>query len=328
MKKQTANHVLVQTLLVLLCSFSLKAQTLTPGFSVKLRFEFGNKMYANYQVSSALGVDYQLPTKTKFMSLTYHLSTNLYRGGLGSSLLLNDANKLRLELVNSIGATLGLTGKELKSTGKEYDPTYWKRPLYYWSNHVATPLLNPYEYSFTLATNFIWCNLKQDKNSPARQSQQLWFTGINAHNFTIGMFNDGPPFDLFGLGDGFDRYWTGGGFFNFRLKKYLNGQFETSFDRFTGYSRDAYEAAGKLGFRFVPYGVNAKWNQGRMMFTFKHDSGIALNWTQYNLSPNWDVQFLIHKAGKLPFHPNVYKKHLNMVGVNYDSYQNIHFPNK
>jgi hypothetical protein len=291
---------------------------LTPGFNLKLRFEFGNQTYANFQASAALGVNYQLPKDAQFISMTYHLAANLYRGGLGSSILLNDANRFRFEIVNSFGATVGFSGKH------DFNPAEFRRPIYYWNNVTATPLLNPYEYGATLSSNFIWCNLKNDTSiASINQSQQILFVGANVKSVSIGIYNDGGLLDNLGISDGFDRYWTGGGFISAKLNDSngFGGQIQVNYDRYTGYTRDAYETAGLLGYRYVPYGNNSKWNQGRMTLSYLFDFGLGVNLTLMN-SQTDDFQYSIHNLGKYPYHPTAYQKRL-LFGFQYDTFQKI-----
>jgi hypothetical protein len=200
----------------------------------------------------------------------------------------------------------------------------FRRPIYYWNNVTATPLLNPYEYGATLSSNFIWCNLKNDTSiASINQSQQILFVGANVKSLSIGIYNDGGLLDNLGISDGFDRYWTGGGFISAKLNDSngFGGQIQVNYDRYTGYTRDAYETAGLLGYRYVPYGNNSKWNQGRMTLSYLFDFGLGVNLTLMN-SQTDDFQYSIHNLGKYPYHPTAYQKRL-LFGFQYDTFQKI-----
>ena len=48
------------------------------------------------------------------------------------------------------------------------------------------------------------------------------------------------PLNLLGLGDSFDRWWTGGGGIYYHSTQ-KNNLFELTFDQFTGYERQYFE---------------------------------------------------------------------------------------
>ena len=258
--------------------------------------------------------------------LYYQPSLLLYQGGLGSKATFKDINNFRFELVNCVGTTFGFTERIVPNVREAHTPIL--RPLVTWSASNATALYNPYVYSATLSTNIIWTNAR-NKNG-AHQTQRVGFTGISVPYVSAGYSNDGPPFDYGrSLGDTYDRYWTGRGFVRVEIDCNKNAnklvdknvwQFTLEYDKFTGFSRDLYEVANVLGLRFVPYGDESAYNKSQWSFKFlnrPYNIGGSVTWSN---SERADIQHIIHKVGKYPFHGSVYEYHWGL-GVFFD-YQN------
>lgn len=242
------------------------------------------------------------------------------------------------------------------------DKFNYRRPLYTWNTNYANTLSNPFQFSFTIATNFIWNipingneterqrqlqnetinnqrYLPQDHNTfngskmyvKKRRSQRVGYIGIALDKFlSAGYYNDGPPFSEW-LGDGYDRYWTGGGFAHIWSQERFEGQPEGqykdnfqlifSFDKFTGYEQDTYEVANKLKLNKVPYKniETASYNRGitRASLIYR-DIGFFIS--KIDSKAGRDIQDRIHKANNYPYHPNIYKDKW-LFGMNYQ-YQN------
>jgi hypothetical protein len=172
------------------------------------------------------------------------------------------------------------------------------------------------DYAIYLGTNLLWNN--------HRRNQAIGSLGFSIQRITINYSNDGPPFGVFGLGDSFDRWWTGHGCIYFHSKRDYNYA-ELGFDQFTGYSPLLYELSGLLGINIPDYNIEYKNDSlpegaGRRIHNYEYNS------STYNLRINFDanygldmgcigslksnrdryfgVQDLIHNNRKFSLHPN------------------------
>lgn len=290
------------------------ANTTQLGFGVKMRVDYSGDKNTNYQIS-VTGAASQSVFNNRFMGF-YQPTLILYQGGLGNKSTFKDINKFRFEIVNTFGGTLGYGQFDPEKLGKAFRYTPITRSLITWSASNATALYNPYAYGLTMTSNFIWSNARNADD--ARQIQRVGFVSIAVPYFTVGYSNDGAPFDGWrALGDAYDRYWTGRGFAqiecDFKSNKPVNQQYDRwqltiEYDKFTGFLRDNYEAANILGLRFVPYGTESAWNKGRWSINLlnkEYNLGIIAAFYNNDRS---DIQNLIHRAGRYPFHGNTYKK--------------------
>ena len=130
------------------------------------------------------------------------LSATLIRGDIGTSLLPIGKPEMRFEGVFTIAGTY--------SGGNPFmtpELTTMARTFHIGS---ASNIYLPTSDALTLGTHFVF-----SKNSV----QQLGFVNLKLQNDGAGLkpgvilhyYNDGIPFHLLGLGDAFDRWWTGGG---------------------------------------------------------------------------------------------------------------------
>jgi hypothetical protein len=283
------------------------------GFGAKMRVDFSGDKNSNYQISVTGGAAQSVLGNS--FNFFYQPSLILYQGGLGNKSTFKDINKFRFELVNAFGVVLGFGELNTKNTEgvARYAPL--TRPLISWSVSNAVALNNLYAYGLTLSSNFIWSNARNADS--VRQVQRTGFIGVSLPYMSVGYSNDGPPFHLpwLPLGDAYDRYWTGRGFaqFDFDFRKtysekhhFSQWQFTIEYDRFTGFSRDNYEVANKLGLRFVPYGTESAWNKGRWSLNLlnkNYNLGISKGFYNENRA---DLQNLIHRENRYPFHGNTY----------------------
>ena len=252
------------------------------GIGLQLRVDLGLRRTSNYVLSINGGLGQVLE---KNWLLSYQFTANLYRGGLGNSLLYSAQNGFQLDLVNAFSLTFG-------------QGTYaFSRPLYAWTPNYAQSLRNPYRHAVTLATNFVW--------NPHHRAQQIGALCLTSGDAQLGYYNDGMPFDLLGLGDAYDRWWTGGGYLHLIVQP-TRYQAIIRFDKFTGFVRDAFELANALRLRYTLYSdINQMaYNQGRLGITVIHPSGMGFSASLYN---RFDVQDLIHRAMRLAYHPNIYR---------------------
>jgi hypothetical protein len=258
------------------------------------QISFGGNFFLNYSKKQ------QFPGLRLFVSasfkkeisnnfqLIYSPSISVYTNTIGSNLN-PSASDYQIDFSNTI-----MTG--LVSNGVSYT-TKNLRTLH---NADFYNLYNDREHGLFLGTNFILNN---------HQRNQIVATGIvNINNLSILYYNDGP--DVLGLGDKFDRYWTGGMGIYYANKKGYNSM-ELSFDQFTGYQPLIYELSNILGFDVPQYSSKKeKFNFNTSSYHLKigFDNDLSLDLGVIG-SLRWDekhygLQDIIHMGRKMPIHPN------------------------
>ena len=287
------------------------------GLSVSLKWEivFKYGYLSNYRLDIGGGVGALIE---KNMMPFAQYSITAFQGGLGSSISVKERNKINLESMFA----LGLSG------GSQRDnDLYFKRPLYTMGRLVATPLYNPFDIYATLATTFVYRHTKFSTpiygTDKYRYSQRVGSLSFGDAGWDFNYYNDGTPFHWMGLGDGKDRYWTGGGFFNIHVSNYFdktrrdagnNTTFRNifiGFDRFTGYYSESFEVANNLGLNSVPYGdkTQAFFNKGRV-FAGVEIAGIPGLTPIFSLNDRdkSDIQYVIHNIRDQPIHKTLHKQ--------------------
>jgi hypothetical protein len=217
----------------------------------------------------------------------------IYNGGFGS-MRRSSYNKpsLNVDLIIAFTVTSGLNN--LFATGKESSEIANERmaPLYYFADFVNPALQNPYNYSLSVGTNVI---LSTDKNKTV---QRVGFLNMHLSSVQISYYNDGSsPFDELHIGDGKDRYYTGGAVisYNGKLQDPIN-HIELSFHKFTGYTKNAFEVSNKLNLAYVDYYNSDQkyYNKSMWSLTVSNPvTGFGGTLKRYNYT-KWDVQHLLH----------------------------------
>ncbi|MBX3257001.1 MAG: hypothetical protein KF862_22885 [Chitinophagaceae bacterium] len=179
--------------------------------------------------------------------------------------------------------------------------------------------------SLLLSTNFIL--------NSHRRNQVTGAVNATIGNVSILYYNDGPPFDVLGLGDGFDRYWTGGGSVMLHSKKNYNIA-ELNFDQFTGYIPLLYELTGLLGMnvplydapvRKKAYNFNTSAYSLKVNFDQRFGCTVGIMGSLKSKGGRyWGVQEIIHVLGHYPLHPNNDDNRL-FFGGNYNQFQHVSF---
>lgn len=175
-----------------------------------------------------------------------------------------------------------------------------------WGNSVPTRLLQtmnnvPFynlqhrsEYAAFLGVNFIL-------NSYNR-NQTVGNVSFTANKFSMNYYNDGGPIiSWIGLGDGFDRYWTGGLMLYLHDNSILNhdsihssfNRLEFSFDQFTGYKPQMFELMNIIGADIQDYEIYERRPQdssSTKKFTLNaiKRNGFDFNASQYKITYNYD----------------------------------------
>lgn len=277
------------------------------GFSAKLNFEV--QRFANFRLSLVAGAGKRF-NEIEFLQPTIHTEVQLYRGGMGSSLSVFQQRKLNIDYIVSFLMIGGI--KERKSIDLE------KRfnPINFFNDNSATPLQNQFYHSFSLGTNYIFFS------DSFKKAQYIGFLNFNIQRtYQFSYYNDGTPFHFIGLGDGYDRYFTGGGFFAYygELSDDIN-LIEFSFNKFTGYQQDAFELANHLQIDFLPYKDyrNYYYNQSRFRLKIgSNKHGFSAMFSGYDIQTR-DGQDLIHYLIHSAYHPNPDRNWRPAIGISYN----------
>src|ERR1700690_988020 len=176
------------------------------GFSVKGLIEFSlNKKYQKpvFRLCTDFGLGSNVLARALYFSINVELQ--LYNGGLGSKR--RDENKkpgVTLDIINAFTLTTGLRNYLTQDSLPHIVNTDRNVPLYYFSNFSYPALQNPYSYSISAGTNFIFSTDK------FKSSQRVGFLNIHLHTMQVSYYNDGgSPFEQTYLGDGKDRFYSG-----------------------------------------------------------------------------------------------------------------------
>lgn len=240
----------------------------------------------------------------------YGLSLSLYHKMLGNNLnpLLRD---IQFDIVNTFGIGAG---------GKDVNYSKYYRTM---GNGAYYNIGNSKDWSALASTNFVFNNHKRH--------QVVGTVSATVKNVTFMYANDGAPPMSWGLGDSFDRWWTGsGGIFIHNTQGF--NSFEILFDQFTGDSPLLYELSGVLGI-YVPDYSNSPATVGKKI----QDGETTMNTSVYTLryypsagvgvemgvagslrcDNGWSfgIQDMIHNAQGFPLHPNRDKSRFVMGGV-------------
>jgi hypothetical protein len=293
------------------------------GFSIKGSVELSvNKLTQKplFRISANFGMGSNLLVRALYFSINGELQ--LYNGGFGSKR--REANKkpgIVVDFINAFTLTTGLNNYLTSDSFSVISHTNRNMPLYYFSNFTYPALQNPYDYSVSVGTNFI---VSSDKN---KTSQRVGFLNLHLYRIQVSYYNDGgTPFEQTYLGDAKDRYYTGGALFSYQgnSQKGVN-LIELAYEKFTGYTKNAFEVSNKLDLAFVNYNKPEQkyYNKSLWSLTIANpEKGFGLTFNRYNYT-NWDIQHLIHFSIFNSYHLVPYDDHFSVSGVYYHDYTNI-----
>lgn len=277
------------------------------GVALELKFEV--QRYTHFQLSLTGGLGKKL-NDLEGVYPSLHSELRLYNGGVGSSLSQAGIRNFELDYILSFLVTGGI--KEIKT--RHYQQRF--NPLNFFMEDSSNPLQNPFYNSISLGTNFI---LSTDS---FRKLQYLGVINLNVERgvFQFTYYNDGTPFQWIRLGDGFDRYYTGGGFLAHYgdYKNDLN-LIEFSYHKFTGYQRDGFELANHMQIDFLAYKNprNFYYNQSRYSLKLGNvTDGYGISFYAYDFQ-SLDNQDLIHYIIGNTYHPDTYRKPRIGLGLHY-----------
>ncbi|HEY5406779.1 MAG TPA: polymorphic toxin type 23 domain-containing protein, partial [Ginsengibacter sp.] len=236
------------------------------GFSVKGSVEFGLNSKSQkpvFRLCTDFGIGSNVLARALYFSINTELQ--LYNGGLGSKR--RGENKkpgVTLDIINAFTLTTGLRNYLIHDSLPHIINTDRNVPLYYFSNFSYPALQNPYSYSISAGTNFIFSTDKY------KSSQRVGFLNVHLHTIQISYYNDGgTPLEQTYLGDGKDRFYSGGALISYHgISNNGINLVEISFNRFTGYTKNAFEVSNKLDLAFVNYNNTEEKYYNKSLWSF------------------------------------------------------------
>ncbi len=265
-------------------------------------------------------------------SLNFGSSITLYNKSLGNSLNLGFQDN-QIDWTSNIALGVLWGGKDDIKSLQSINNT----PFY--------NLRHKSKNAVQIGTNFIMNNYKR------HQTNGMF--SMTFDRFSMTYYNDGGPFfSQLGLGDNFDRYWTGGVLLYLHDKK-MEGdsvvatfnRLEVTFDQFTGYRPQMYEITTIFGADIQDYDLFQQFGRQDSTLNYsvvpKDKVGYDFNASRYSVNYNFDesigaslgiigslrdlkrekyfaLQDIIHILTEVPIHPNKDTNRLSL-GFNYKS---------
>ena len=277
-------------ILFVLIGHSMMAQNFMIENSIKCSVFFGNKFKFNISYDINLKSEIGL-TKDHAITPFLDLKISFYRNYLGSSVI---------PLYSSwINGNVALTSGSYYSYLTKIDNP---ETIQIFSSAFANSLSSSYWNNIGIGTTYIYI-FGAGENTYSRY-QRVGNVFLSSNNLYFNYLNDGGPLlNLFG--DNEDRYFTGGG--TLGLNTVINNEkhlFEISFNDFTGFSKDAFEASGLLFIDNIVYKDIKEESYNTSTFSIKYinktrNTGMSVNFW----NPRTDIQDWIHKnISNDPYH--------------------------
>lgn len=268
------------------------------GFDVGVSAVFGlnAKNFSELRFNASAGVSRAFGWDADYANFlgSYQIQLECFKGGVGSSLLGTERAKLLFEIRNIFQLNGGYVSN---------NPVYG-RPLTKLVGHSESPLRDPFDYSIALGSMFV-NGLNHDRN------QQLGFAQVGILPVAVCYMNDGPFFHVLGLGDGYDRWWTGAGYAGvyFQNDHGFITEMSLQYQRYTGWQPNLYEMSNFLGIDYLSYKdkKEAFLNQGAWTYNVGIRNTLAIYFKFYEVK-KLDIQNLLHISNNYTFHPNVLKR--------------------
>jgi hypothetical protein len=280
--------------LCLLLSSTLSAQLFRPERTVqgaaqlKLTLALGGQHSTFYHLSASVSLMHRFqPGDFRFIPCT-QLTTNLYSKGIGTSVIDADNRKAQLDVIAS---AFFLTGFD---NGRSTRPKYVR----VFNQMSANTIQHTLDYGFSYGTSFIMNN--------HGRNQQIGHMGFNVDQILVGYYNDGFwPFKRYAA-DGFDRYWTGGGYLAAGLNTFGRAQaadwnseqfIEYAYDRFTGNVQRAYRLSKELILSGIPQKEIDQifFNRAMTSLSLRNLNGSNIGIAAFGQCPKCDVQDGLHR---------------------------------
>ncbi len=319
-------YLFVLALLFLFCVASpSSAQTLDEfdiTYGLSISFGYNNKGESNISLSGGIGFRrnvFRANAENKntrgwlarHISPAFQSTITVYYNGLGDNIL-DHYKSFNIDFVNSLFITAGhhLDSALISNNYITIQPF----------NSQNTNLIgDEYLHSLTIGTNFI---INQNN-----RNQRVGFANANIGRIVhLAYYNDGPPFNSILLADGYDRWWTGGGFvriyfdqgFSRDPKQWTATSFTLYYDRFTGDIQDAYLGSNLFGFQYIPardlkenFYTRARYKYALFLFNENYE----LSYQRMGHLKD-DFQDKIHDILKMPHHLS-YSTRTQVFGLQY-----------
>lgn len=282
-------------------------------FNIGFLMSLGKRNTGEFRFFASLGLTRGLKDKdwnNAPVLISYQLNLEGYRGGVGTSLLDEERAGFQWEIRNMGAITAGfLASNPVKG-----------RPLVRMVGASESSIRDPYDYSIGLATVFV-------NGINHQRNQQLGIITVGALEFSASYGNDGPFLSALGMGDSYDRYWTGCGHAGFYfLNDYgLVTSISLQYMRYTGWQPNLYELGNMLGLDYLSYKDRKQqfFNQGVWNWELGIRNTYAINFKYYE-AKRTDVQDMIHLNANYTFHPNPLGRRMS-IGMNYKAFGYLNF---
>jgi hypothetical protein len=329
--------VFFSTIIHLSAQIKSKEISVYLGTSVALNFKTGSNAFKENFPGIKAFVGFNSSNVLKLFkgvdgSVNLGSSITIYNKSLGNSLNLGFQDN-QIDWTNNI--TIGCLWGE--NTDLRLLQTINNSPFY--------NLQHRSKYAFHIGSNFIMNNYKRHQTNGT--------VSFTIDRFSMTYYNDGGPImSWIGIGDGFDRYWTGG------LKLYYHdhrqedtttvavfNRVEASFDQFTGYKPQMYEFTTMFAADVQDYDLYQYFNpqDSSVLFSVNRDKriGYDFNASEYKININFDetvggsigmigslrnlkneqyfaLQDILHVLTDVAIHPNKDTNRLTL-GFNYNN---------
>jgi hypothetical protein len=283
------------------------------GATLKVKLEFipnsKNESTVNFRISSNVGIAGKWMVDELYPAINTEFQ--LYNGGLGSRSL-PKSRYLTFDAIVALTLTAGHLHDNFANPNSVINR---HNPLRYFADFAVPALQNPYNYSFSLGTNLVFTS------DSGREFQRLGFLNFNHSGLQLSYYNDGTPFHYLFLGDGKDRYYTGGGIVSYdngigTYEQFKSYSFEASYHKFSGYNQNSFELSNTLNASNVDYKTTDQMYYNKSLWKFNVQSNntynsFALALAAYN-SVRFDGQHLIHWLIDNSFHIVPYKTYISI----------------
>lgn len=287
-------------LFLFFCSI-LRGQELQFQHGIAFSFYFGNE----FKYILAYNPNVYFPIKTfddQAVIPMVDFKISLYNNNLGNSVLSSFRNTLNINL--ALSPTLLYSFEKASAQNPGFIPIF--------SSTFAGQSFSPYNYNIGFSTVYIR-QLGVGKVKTYHKKQRLGNLIFSLKNIYINYYNDGGPVNKW-FGDREDRFWTGGMVLGYKfLSQNSVHHISLSFDKYTGFVKHAFEAAGLLHTDNVLYAdpVETSYNSGKYSLRYwRPDAyfGGAINWWH---TP-FDFQDFLHRdVSSDPYHMKLRKKYID-----------------
>ncbi|MFK8037915.1 MAG: hypothetical protein AB8B74_06465 [Crocinitomicaceae bacterium] len=292
----------------------LEDRDLIIGYNIGLTCNLGKNNVTELRFNFSTGISRGFGWKSDYTPFlgTYQIQIEAFRGGVGSSLLGGNRSKFVWDLRNILQINSGLVSNN----------SPMGRPLTKLLGTSEYSIRDPYDYSIGIGTVFI-NGLNHERN------QQLGFLSLGVLQVSACYANDGPFFHKIGLGDGYDRWWTGAGYLGVYFKNDYGFITDISiqYNRYTGWQPNLYEMSNMLGLDYISYrdGKEQFFNQGAWIISFGVRNTLRIDYKIYE-AKKLDIQNLLHVGNKYTFHPNSLRRRFTLGGgLMLNGYQSLNF---